>query len=616
MAKSKKAAQAEEAIIVDLSGQTEVNAELIFEMHDETVGMICNDFGSRKDPVTFHFADEEVTTNLGTACIALAVLPAFTAIRENLLSTDFDFTEGDINKRVSKAFDKIFETASNSEEVEAAKPLVAEAIERLARASYKFNEIAGNTVNLHDLIMLVDRNPKVYEILRMQVNERSEYRDVVIEIDAARKALVKAIMEDPEDNCMKAIVGTVSPGQFQQVFCAVGYKPEVVSSAIYPHCVNTNLIMGHRNPMDYYVSAMGARKALLTNFSLVRKSGYTSRKLLLLVMNQMLSKETDDCETEHLVEFEIKTKDALERLVGRWAEAPVGKKGKREMVCISRQDEHLIGKTVYLRSPMTCQAHDGICLKCYGKLGEMNTFHPAISGVLTLTEQLTQRLLSSKHLLQINPERVELPAPLPEYFSIDKTNLVAKKSFRLYINDLEEEDDEIICRQITIIDGDRTYEVVFEEGKELFPDPIMDRLDIYGENTLDFEEGDEVFRLNVENTELVTPLKRIIRLLESEQMLNAAPFEAIFAEFMELLERSDVRCSAATIEVILRELMRNPEDVQHRPTDFNNVKVMKLTNALVHHPSAAITLSFERLNYVVENNLFMKDQDSLIDALF
>jgi hypothetical protein len=74
-----------------------------------------------------------------------------------------------------------------------------------------------------------------------------------------------------------------------------------------------------------------------------------------------------------------------------------------------------------------------------------------------------------------------------------------------------------------------------------------------------------------------------------------------------------------TIELILRELLRDRVNIQRRPENFKHLeglKFLKLTNALVHHPSAAITLAFERLNYVVENNVFNKDEPSIIDGLY
>ena len=64
----------------------------------------------------------------------------------------------------------------------------------------------------------------------------------------------------------------------------------------------------------------------------------------------------------------------------------------------------LVGKTIALRSPITCCAHDEngkpcICATCYGKrLAEINrNKHAGIVATLKITDPLTQKLLSAKH---------------------------------------------------------------------------------------------------------------------------------------------------------------------------------------------------------------------------
>jgi hypothetical protein len=277
---------------------------------------------------------------------------------------------------------------------------------------------------------------------------------------------------------------------------------------------------------------------------------------------------------------------------------------------------------------MTCRAEDGICKTCYGDLHRVNPFHISVIGVLSLTEQLTQMLLSSKHLLQINPEKVELPKAMVPYFDVDGALLVSKKHFKVNIQKIDVSDEDELCTaRVTIMDGDRCIDVEFEEGKELFIEVVDGVSANKSDNVIDVLPDTQIFRLNVENSELSTPLKKIIKLLESETNLNSvdedgaeyANYHIILPHFLDLLAKSNIRASSVTIELILRELLRDKSNVQCRPKNFkdiSSIKFLKLTNALVHYPSAAITLAFERLNYVVENNLFHKDQESIIDGLF
>lgn len=331
-------------------------------------------------------------------------------------------------------------------------------------------------------------------------------------------------------------------------------------------------------------------------------------------MNQKLSSE-EDCGSKDFLDITIENEDILSRLIGRY------RLNNKKLKLITEEDTKLIGRAIKLRSPMTCKCHDGICKTCNGDSWKINPFHIGISGVLTLTEQLTQVLLSSKHLLQVNPEKVILPVGFEKFFYVDKTSLVSKKQFKINIQKIETNDeDEFVTSKVVIIDGDENHTFEFPEGQELCLTPISDKVNIYKpDNIVEIFEDVEVFNLIIENSELVTPLKNLIKLLESEATLNESSISELLQTFLSLLSRAKLSSSSLAIELVLRELMRDPIDIQERPIKFDeriDYKFLKLTNALVNSPSLGITLSFERLNYVVENNIFKKSSGSLIDGLF
>jgi hypothetical protein len=604
---------------LDLSFIKERDAETLVQFCDESKELMKNNFINRKKKFVCSVGDEQFETTLGPLVIALIAIKARFLFTRELGASDIIKVgpESSVANDVKKYFTATIEEAIDDEgvNIDDLKAIIAASLEEFADLTFEINQSAGNSINIYDMLKLAERNPRVNELLNFKVDENSEYYETSSAIKAANKELLQELLND-DQNCYRNLILAISPGQFQQVFCNVGYKPEVTSSAIYPHCVNTNLFQGMRNEMDYFVSSMGARKALITNALQVRRAGYTSRKLLLLVLNQKLAAEVEDCESNDYAIMKIESEDALKRLHGRYHMTKTG------LSLLNKHDKTMVGKNIKLRSPITCRLPNGqICKTCYGQLHRINPFHIGIAGVLNLTEQLTQMLLSSKHLLQINPEKIELPKGLDEYFYVDKTNLIAKKSFKVNIQNIQlSEEDELQSNKIIVIDGEHHLEFEFEEGKEVFLDLIDNKINNYQtDNIIDVYEDNDVFRINIENTELITPLKKIIKLLESEALLNEFTFPELLVEFLGLLERSNIRSSSVTIELILRELIRDADNVQERPKDFKNpegVKFLKLTNALVHHPSAAISLAFERMNYVVENNLFGKNQDSIIDPLY
>ena len=614
---------------LDLQFVTDKDLETTIDVSRQLIEQLKADFSIRSATVAMTLGGATIETSLGTAVISLLVVKTRYVLERGLEVSDILLCSSNesVTKQVSGYFtETIREATRERADLDSLKMLISHTLEEIASMSFGINESAGNSINIYDMLQLMRSNERVAELLTTSLKQggsKVDYYEGNKIIKDNTRALLEELVESPDYNCYKNLLSAISVGQFQQVFCNVGWKPEATSSAIYPHCVDTNLFLGFRDEMDYFVSAMGARKALITNAMQVRKAGYMSRKLLLLVLNQSLS-EQDDCRSDDYVTFVVESEDALKRLNGRYRK--VGKK----LEVIDSRDKSLIGKTISLRTPMTCRAEDGICKTCYGDLHHVNPFHIGVSGVLSLTEQLTQMLLSSKHLLQINPEKVELPKAMVPYFDVDGALLVSKKHFKVNIQKIDvsdEDEDELYTARVTIMDGDRCVDVEFEEGKELFIE-VADAVSANKpDNVVDIPPDTQVFRLNVENSELSTPLKKIIKLLESETNLNSvdedgaecANYHIILPHFLDLLAKSNIRASSVTIELILRELLRDKSNVQRRPKNFKDisgVKFLKLTNALVHYPSAAITLAFERLNYVVENNLFHKDQESIIDGLF
>jgi hypothetical protein len=612
---------------LDLQFVLEKDLETTISVSHQLVDQLKGDFSLRSATVVMTLGKATIEATVGMAVIALLVVKTRYVLERELKVADILLCSPNesVTKQVSGYFTQTIREATRERaDLGNLKTLISHTLEEIANMSFGINESAGNSINIYDMLQLMRSNDRVAKLLTTsfkQSGNKVDYYEGNKIIKDNTRALLEELVTSPDYNCYKNLLSAISIGQFQQVFCNVGWKPEVTSSEIYPHCVDTNLFFGFRDEMDYFVSAMGARKALITNAIQVSKAGYMSRKLLLLILNQSLSKQ-DDCDSDDYVTFVVESEDALKRLNGRYRK--VGKK----LEVIDSCDKALIGKTISLRTPMTCRAEDGICKTCYGDLHRVNPFHISVIGVLSLTEQLTQMLLSSKHLLQINPEKVELPKAMVPYFDVDGALLVSKKHFKVNIQKIDVSDEDELCTaRVTIMDGDRCIDVEFEEGKELFIEVVDGVSANKSDNVIDVLPDTQIFRLNVENSELSTPLKKIIKLLESETNLNSvdedgaeyANYHIILPHFLDLLAKSNIRASSVTIELILRELLRDKSNVQCRPKNFkdiSSIKFLKLTNALVHYPSAAITLAFERLNYVVENNLFHKDQESIIDGLF
>lgn len=262
---------------------------------------------------------------------------------------------------------------------------------------------------------------------------------------------------------------------------------------------------------------------------------------------------------------------------------------------------------------------DYICKTCYGNLYKKNKLHASLVGGLHLTNQFIQSLLSTKHLLQVNASKVTIPKILSKYFEPYKDILISKEDLTIRIDSIleDEETNRNYIESFTVIVEDDEIEITLDD-MELLVDPIQDLIDS-GEELLVIPADSEVFRLNIENTELSTPLKKLLKLLENEDKLNEFDdISSIISELLLLLEKSNLKSNALSLELILRELLRDNNDIQRRPLNFEkeNYTLLRLTNALIHNPSLIISLAFEKIKYVIENNIFDKASESVLDVLF
>jgi len=350
--------------------------------------------------------------------------------------------------------------------------------------------------------------------------------------------------------------------------------------------------------------------------SQVRNAGYLSRKLSLLNITTNLDRTVEDCGSIDFLEVFVKDKDVAARFTNRFYKL---KHTDKKLLEVRRDTKKLIGKNILFRSPTKCRLGDGmICKTCYGHLSNINKFHIGLTAALILGNQIIQRLLSSKHLLQVYADKIDLPEEVLEYFSIDKNIMIAKKAFTLTITEYNDDENAYVPTvsryTVNTPELDEPLELTCGD-MDLFDDIIKEN---YNENnSVEIAEGEEVFKFTVENNEISAPLKKLLNLIESEKELNAKEtIENLVLEIIELLEQSGIRLSASGIEIIVKGLCRDPNNILENPSDFNNVVFLRLTNAVVNSKSLAVSLAFERLKQQIETNGFEKDGSSVIDGAY
>ncbi|MCL4359929.1 DNA-directed RNA polymerase subunit beta', partial [Patescibacteria group bacterium] len=128
---------------------------------------------------------------------------------------------------------------------------------------------------------------------------------------------------------------------------------------------------------EYVTSTRGSRKGLTDSALKTADAGYLTRRLVDVSHDAII--RMDDCETDdgwEIVRQEDRQSSFTSRLIGRYAAADVTVPGgKRVLIAKGDEiteahakllDEHEVA-SVTVRSPITCQAPVGLCVKCYGR---------------------------------------------------------------------------------------------------------------------------------------------------------------------------------------------------------------------------------------------------------
>ncbi len=132
--------------------------------------------------------------------------------------------------------------------------------------------------------------------------------------------------------------------------------------------------------LEYFNSTHGARKGLADTALKTANSGYLTRRLVDVAQDCIV--RSDDCGTDKSISCSAAVNDGeivasiSERILGRVAAEDIKHPIDEKIICsqgtiiderIADIIEEVEISSIQIRSPLTCEAEDGICAKCYGR---------------------------------------------------------------------------------------------------------------------------------------------------------------------------------------------------------------------------------------------------------
>lgn len=554
----------------------------------------------------------------------------------------------------------------------------------------QFSLFFNNTVNIEDFIDMDRYCPEFHKILEKDYSVLSADKMNIEALEDTRKLV--ELMKNAEqyigrDHCLadafRAKVG-VKEKQLREFLTNIGVKPNG-KGGVFPYPVNTSYIKGGATNLYWYLSeAIIGRQAKILEKKNTADSGAFSRSVMLnCTLSKLYTKpgtsqidKNYDCHTRNFVKLTIKNEKILSILADRYYRFdPHGMEYRiHNKYQVLKKDSHLIGKTIYLRSPITCASAangKGICRKCFGDL--YNTFIATMLAAYSssaVTQPLTQMMLSAKHLLEAKIVETVLEATKTDTLQIENVedyvllenesiiinpNLQDIKKWNLVINS----DDIIYEERFDLNDDDTEGSLDGEEFKDTAPYTTVfylqntstgKTIQIKGfrYETLYFTQGlinisekytndddniviplkviesqnIELFEVGIQNDDMTNRLKSITNCLNLKSITESFTKE----EFLEtLIDRLiDVGIDyvmSVHIEVIIMNQLRDGDNILQYPNwdieNNTNYQILTLKRSIINHPSITVAVQGDNIaKTLITPNSFRRNMPSQFDLLY
>lgn len=526
-----------------------------------------------------------------------------------------------------------------------------------------FSFFLANTINLKDTIDLMNCIPEFNSLLHTSLTDTNieDVKDVGMKKAERSIEIIKNSKNVlGYDHCLKQSFETgegISPRQYKEFAIHIGSKPDG-TGGVHPHIIDRSYLMGGlKHVADQFVDSAASRLALIIVKQNTSASGNFARIMGINNIDTVLNPDFDyKCNTNNLITITIEDDKMFSMFVGRYYR--IHPEGLDYL--IHPNDTFLIGKTIYLFSPMTCAsaAHGhGICKRCYGELAYINSnIKVGKFAVEQLTSQTTQKQLSAKHLLETVIEKIKWNDEFNKFFYIDNVNMIYMndevKNGNIIINpseimnatDAESDDDTngmlSDSSQFTNYITSFIYEDIYgnqhniqsENMAELFlSDEFIEylraiqvdsdnRYHINIAQLLNYLDDKPMFYIQITNNDIDKNLKDIERLVNTRSQIEGMDKDSLLKRFIYLVNKGKISIQSVHLECILMNQIRDIENKLKMPNwEIPNVpyQILSLDQALTNNPSIVITLLYKNLKATFTNPIsFQKEAASRMDLFF
>ena len=196
---------------------------------------------------------------------------------------------------------------------------------------------------------------------------------------------------------MTAMAASGARGNFNQLMKTVSSPVATTTpkGGIYPHLITRSYAEG-LTAAEHWISGNEARHNVVQSYTAIAEPGDMSKVMINNMYPMVITQ--DDCGTLNGIAVPSTDGDIVDRYLSK------DQAGFHRNTAITKAIATVLREkvpTVYVRSPMTCEAKSGLCRKCQG-LNENGKPHDiginvGVRAAQTISEPLSQMALSSKH---------------------------------------------------------------------------------------------------------------------------------------------------------------------------------------------------------------------------
>lgn len=548
-------------------------------------------------------------------------------VGDEIMSHHLFFYE-DISKRNIKEYiDNVFVKANRTKIPFMMLNNIPDAALGKFRALTQFQMYLANTVNLEDTIKLMKQYKDFRDTVFLSVEgiPLEEVKNIGMEAANKQISYIKN-----SDHCLRDSFRTgeaISPKQFKEVNTNIGTKPDGLGG-VFPHTIDHSFINGGlKNPEELCIESSIGRIAQILQKANVGESGAFARRLGLNNQDSRIHYDPNYiCDTKNFERVTIKDGIILSMYDMRYYRT--NPRGIDKRLDASR-DRHLIGKTLYFRSPMTCASAargEGICYKCYGDLAYTNNdINIGQIAAELLSSIYTQILLSAKHLLESKVIEMNWTEGFESWFEVNFNTIGLYQDLEyagasIIIPSEIENDDEF--DDILYSDYITNFVIRLANGEELnIHTAEADNIFIHPDfmqiisSSPETDEGYVIdatklvnvpvlFMINFRNSELSRTMQQVKNLIDNKGTIKNYDRNTVLEAFIDTNIEGGIKLNAVHFEVLLMNQLRSADDILLLPDwskENERCQLITLGDALGNNLSISIRLQSNKIDRALIN---------------